>query len=311
MKATPMPTTQAATLTAIVLTFNEEKHLDRALSSLKGIADQVIVVDSLSNDRTVTIAQSHGATVIQHPWEHNYARQLNWALASAPIVGNWVLRLDADEYLTPELAQWLSLHLGSLSRDIDGIYVRRRVHFMGRWIRHGGMYPMWVLRVWRAGRGRCESRWMDEHIVLDGGKAIRVKADLIDENLNDIRWWMTKHIDYSRREAADLNVGGRSRGASGIGGGLHGQAAMRRILKTSIYGRLPKYWRAGVYFVYRYCFRLGFLDGTPGLIWHILQGFWYRFIVDVHLRELSSVVAGGFATEEALRVKWGLEEGSS
>ncbi len=163
---------EIADLTVIILTFNEEKHIERCLKSAFQVASQVFVVDSFSTDRTVSIAESLGARVWQHEFT-NHAAQLAWALENHPIDTDWVMRVDADEVITPELAESLRRRLANASPDVHGFLVRRYVRFMGGVIRHGN-FPQWNLRVWRRGKAEIEQRWMDEHIVIRAGKADRL-----------------------------------------------------------------------------------------------------------------------------------------
>ena len=160
----------ALDLTVIVLTFNEEIDLPACLDSLSRLGCRIVVVDSDSDDRTVEIAKAAGADVFRHEFE-SQAQQLNWALDHIPMDSLWLLRLDADERFTPELAEELQTKLSGPTDNVTGFYVKRRVHFMGRWIRHGGYYPTWLLRVWKRGAARCEDRLMDEHMVLSEGEA--------------------------------------------------------------------------------------------------------------------------------------------
>jgi glycosyltransferase involved in cell wall biosynthesis len=277
-------------VTVLILTYNEEKHLGRAIESVRSFARQVIVVDSHSTDRTVQIARGLGATVLQNRWENSHARQVNWGLDHGPIAGQWVMRLDADEYVAPELAREIADRLPRVGEQVSGIYVKRRTHFLGRWIRWGGVYPMWVLRLWRNGQARSETRWMDEHMRVLQGETLRFDADIVDENLNDLTWWISKHNGYARREAADLlNIKYGFSQFEGLGAGRPlEQSKIKRRLKESVYSRLPLFLRPTLYFLYRYLFRLGFIDGVPGLIWHVLQGLWYRFLVDAKIFEIES-----------------------
>jgi hypothetical protein len=226
------------------------------------------------------LARAAGCHVVEHRFE-SQARQLNWALDRLAIATPWVMRLDADERLTAELAQELSARLPELPDDVAGLLVKRRVYFWGRWIRHGGYYPTWLLRVWRHGHARCEERWMDEHMVVCG-RSLRLDHDIIDENHRGLSFWTDKHNRYADREVNDL-VGLRDR--SRTAGDLDDQPGSRRWLKENLYGRAPLFWRAGAYWLYRYVLLLGFLDGRPGLVFHFLQGFWYRFLVDAKLAE--------------------------
>jgi hypothetical protein len=216
--------------------------------------------------------------------------QLNWAIDHAGIGTVWVLRLDADEVVTDELARALSNLLPRLPEDVSGLTVNRRIHFQGRWIRHGGIYPRRTLRLWRRGRGRCEERWMDEHVVVSG-RIQHVDADVADISLHNVTSWIDKHNKYATREAIEtLLARERGRAPSGHGTRLHWQARMVRLLKQRVYQQMPAGARSGAYFTYRYLVRLGFLDGWQGLAFHGLQGLWYRFLVDVKVREIERLM---------------------
>lgn len=279
------------TVTAIILTLNEERHLARCLASLEGVVDSVLVADCFSTDATLSIAQAHGARVVQKPWV-NYATQFNWALTQLDDGADWVLRIDADEYLTEPLRQEVRERLPTLGADIEGVYCGRRMTFQGRLIRHGGVFPVRVLRLFRRGRGECENRWMDEHIKVAGPTA-DLRGEINDDNLQSLTWWTAKHNSYASREAVDLlnlehgfmpfdSVAGL-RGAS--------QAGVKRWVKERLYARLPGGLRAFVYFLYRYVMRLGFLDGAAGTAFHVLQGFWYRYLVDAKVAEVRRYMA--------------------
>jgi glycosyltransferase involved in cell wall biosynthesis len=268
-------------LSVIILTYNEEVNLPACLESLKGLDCEIFVVDSGSTDRTIEIARSYGAHVVEHPFE-TQARQLNWALQHLPLKGEWVLRLDADERLTPELKDELSSTLPTLESEITGLYVKRRVYFLGRWIRHGGYYPIWLLRVWRKGCARSEDRQMDEHMVLVRGRADFLRHDIVEQNQKGLFEWIERQNRYSSRESVALMSGCGDEIAPKLFGTPE---ARRRWLKYSVYLRFPALVRAFVYFAYRYVFRLGFLDGKEGLIFHFLQGCWYRFLIDAKLFE--------------------------
>ncbi len=274
-----------ADLTVIILAFNEEKHLPRCLESLRGVASRVIVVDCFSTDRTVELARAAGAVVVQHAWV-NYATQFNWALDNVAIDTQWTMRLDADEVVTPELAAALARELPLYPDGVVGLTVNRQIHFLGRWIRHGAIYPLRMLRVWRTGHARCENRWMDEHMVVEGGVA-HLDADIADINLNSVTWWTDKHNRYASREAVDLLLHENSRVEAATAPRLSLQAGMKRWLKLKVYARLPMGLRAFLYFLYRYFLRLGFLDGWQGFVFHFLQGWWYRMLVDVKVAEVQ------------------------
>lgn len=281
-------------LTVIILTFNEENHIERCIRSVQPIAKQIFVVDSFSTDRTVEIAESLGARAWQHEFI-NQAQQFQWALETLPVASEWVMRMDADEYLQPELVDEIRSRLPFLSDEITGINLKRRHIFMGRWIRHGTRYPLVLLRIWRNGKGRIERRWMDEHIILTGGKSVTFENDFCDHSLRDITWWTEKHNKYATREAIEvLNRKYRLFDADDAIVAEHGfsQAGFKRIIKERIYNRLPVFCGPLLYFLYRYFIRLGFLDGKEGLAYHFLQGFWYRFLVEVKVMEFDRELRG-------------------
>jgi glycosyltransferase involved in cell wall biosynthesis len=253
-------------LSVIILTYNEEIHIERLLKNIGGWADEIFIVDSFSTDKTLEIARKYGCKIFQHKFE-NQAQQFNWALDNIKIKNDWILRLDADEYLTSELKDEITEKLKNISSDINGYFIKRRVYFMGRWIKHGAYYPVWFLRLFKKGKARSEQRAMDEHIVLLEGKIKKLKNDFVDDNKKNLEWWVAKHNNYSSREATDAISGDYGQG------------------KKKFYYRLPLFYRAFLYFIYRYFFRFGFLDGKEGLIFHFLQGFWYRFLVDAKIYE--------------------------
>lgn len=281
-------------LTVIVLTQDEVLHLPRLFASLAGIECRLVVVDSGSTDGTQDLARKLGAEVLFHPFE-NQATQFNWALDHLSIDTPWVMRMDADEYLLPGLADELSEKLPGTPQKVNGWMVRRRVYFWGRWIRHGGYYPTWLLRVWRTGAGRLEARSMDEHVVLASGKATCLEHDIADENIKGLTFWTEKHNYYADREVLDV----LETKPGSTGAGLpDGQAGQRRKLKFSVYGHAPLYLRAVLYWAYRYFIRLGILDGMPGLVFHFLQGFWYRFLIDAKIHEKRLLAASGSPKSE-------------
>ena len=281
-------------LTVIILTKNEEKNIEKCINSFKGIAKRFVIVDSFSDDETEKICKElnksmkkDGVSVdfYQNKWI-DYATQLNWGINSTNINTEWVMRMDADEELLPELVEELKEKLPNVDDDINGIILRRRLIFMGKWIRHGGRYPELLLRIWRNGFGQCEQKIMDEHMILTSGKTITFKNDLQDNNQKDLNWWIGKHNWYSNREVLDhqltiKEVINKSMNNSNTSK----QASKKRKIKNNGYYKLPLFFRAHLYFIYRYYFKLGFLDGKEGKIFHFLQAYWYRFLVDAKMYE--------------------------
>ena len=273
-----------APVAAIVLTYNEEKNLPDCLASLSGWVLQLFVVDSGSTDGTVAIAREFGAEVFTHPFEH-YGAQRNWALDNLPLAAPWVLNVDADERVTPELRQSIEEVLERADPDVDGSLMSRRTMFLGRWIRHGGHYPAWHLRLFRAGTGHCEDRLYDQHFFCEG-PVRQLEGDLIDTLTPNIAVFSQRHIRWAMLEAEEQDDHAASVGR--IAGRRGGNAIERRRWLRDSYARLPLFVRPLMYFLYRYVARLGFLDGRPGLIFHFLQGFWYRFLVDAFVFERRS-----------------------
>jgi glycosyltransferase involved in cell wall biosynthesis len=189
-------------LSVIVLTHNEQANLPECLESLKGLDCEVFVVDSGSTDRTVEIARAAGTTVVEHPFD-NYAAQRNWAQQHLPVLGAWILHLDADERLTAGLVMEIKQTLQQSSHDIDGFLLRKRTVFMGRWIRHGGHYPSYHLRLFRRGRGLCEDRLYDQHFLVSGTVG-RLKHDYLDVIALDLYTWTLRHARWAGLEAREM-----------------------------------------------------------------------------------------------------------
>lgn len=269
-------------LSAIILTYNEEKHLERCLKSVSKICQDVIVVDSYSTDKTIDISQNHKVNFYQNKWI-NHTNQLNWAIKNVPIKTEWILRIDADEYLSDELIYNLENAIPKIKNNINGLTFNRLMYFLGQPIKKGGMYPISHLRIWRTGFAYCENRWMDERMILKSGSTLHINGDLIDYNLNDIGWWTNKHTHYATRESIDFfnsiykfynyEVLSKNNGKD------------RRKMK-SFYYNLPLLLRPFIFFVFRYFLQLGFIEGKRGFIWAFLQCFWYRMLIDIKIMEV-------------------------
>lgn len=257
-------------IAVIVLTKNEKLHIGRCLEKLVPLEPrQIFVVDCFSTDGTQDIAKGLGATVVEREWPGLYAKQLNWALDNLPIKAKWVLRLDADEYLYPETIEEIKVTLDGLPADVTSLSLSLARHFCSRKIRWGGTAHIPMVRIFRYGIGRCQDRAMDEHIVTSEGRDYRLNGEFVDDNLNDMDWWRVKHRGYAKREAMDALAGEKFKAS-----------------KTWYY-RFPPYLRAFIYFAYRYFFRLGFLDGYAGWMWHFWQGLWYRCLVDREIGKMK------------------------
>ncbi len=277
-------------LTVVILTKNEEKNLRKCVKSFRGTAKRFVIVDSGSTDKTEMLCkqldkelrtEGEHLDFYVHPWT-SYADQFNWGLENTDITTEWAMRMDADEELLEDLARELDEKLDQLQEPVNGVILRRRTIFMGKWIRHGGRYPELLLRIFRTGKARCEMKIMDEHMILSEGTMVTFEHDLMDNNQKDLDWWTSKHNWYSNREVLDHQLS-REGDALQDEGGSSKQARIKRIIKNSGYYKLPKFFRAHLYYLYRYWIRLGFLDGTEGRIYHFLQAYWYRFLVDAKM----------------------------
>jgi glycosyltransferase involved in cell wall biosynthesis len=289
------------TLAVIILTFNEEIHLGRALDSIRECANEVFVVDSGSTDRTLEIAAGAGAQVLVHPFI-NQADQFTWALRNCPVTADWVMRLDADELLEADLSIEITTRLPLLPRTISGVNLKRKHIFMGRWIRHGGRYPVTLLRIWRRGCAEVEARWMDEHMLLTSGTSTTFQGGFADHNLNDLDYFTSKHNAYATREAVDVLLTQRGiQPADRSGPTLSSwNARSKRAMKSYMYNRMPFWMSAPCYFALRYFVLLGFLDGVEGFVYHFLQGFWYRVLVGARVVELDRLTTGLRGDEQFL-----------
>lgn len=273
-------------LTVIILTKDEKKHIARCLECVNQFASKVYVIDCFSTDGTQEIARNYRAEVLEHEWPGNQAAQFNWALSNLLITTEWIMRIDADEYLLPELIDELKLKLPSIKKGINGIVFNRRHIFLDKWMK-GGIYPVKILRTFRNGHAVCEQRLMDEHIVLTDGDTMDFDNDFCDHNLNNISWFCKKHVDYSIREAAemlDLEYGISK--SNDTVNKLSTQALAKRKKKMA-YARKPLFWRSTAYFLYRYFLKGGWRDGKEGFIFTFIQGWWYRTLVDAKIFEIK------------------------
>jgi glycosyltransferase involved in cell wall biosynthesis len=275
-------------VTAVILTYNEELHIARCLKNILQIAAKVYVIDSYSTDNTVELATKEGAEVLQHQWPGNQAQQFNWALQNISIQTQWIFRLDADEYLLPELIEEISNKLPTLDAHITGIVFKRRHIFLGKWIKRGE-YPKRILRLFQAGKAVCEQRLMDEHIQLLEGQDMEFENDFVDHNLHTLGWWIDKHNNYSIRDAVetlDIELGILGNASSDKQKTIGQGAASKRDQKHR-YTQLPLFWRSSFYFIYRYFLKGGFLEGKEAFLWHFFQGWWYRMLIDAKIYEIK------------------------
>jgi len=295
-------------ITAIIMTYNEERNLPACLESVKEYIDDIIIVDSFSNDRTEEIAREYTDKFYQNKFV-NQSKQFMWSIRNIDIKNEWILRLDADERWTKEGFDELRAIIEEDSAD--GVYVKMKIFFMGRFIKHGAFYPNYFLRVYKRSKGAMEDRWMDEHIKVNG-KVVHSNIDVIESNYDrqeNIALWTDKHNGYSTREAVEFLIAKHKIHDIDTVANLFGNKTERkRWLKENIYFRTPLFIRPFAYFIYRYFFKLGFLDGKEGFIFHTLHAFWYRFLVDTKVYQIEELAKkNGQSIQEVVKEHYGID----
>jgi len=276
-------------ISTIILTYNEERHIERCIRNAQRFSKDVFIVDSFSTDKTLEISESLQAQIYQNKWENNHAKQFNWGLENLPIKTEWIFRLDADEYLTDELIEEIDQKLKTLPKEVSGIVFERKMYFLNK-LMTKGMLQMNMLRLFKYKHGFCEDRWMDEHIVLKQGKSTKFHGYFVDHNLNSLGWWIQKHNNYAIKEAVELLNLNYSLITPKTETSKHYELsadAQSKREKKKKYANLPLFWRSFIYFIYRYFIKLGFIQGKEGFLWHFFQGWWYRTLVDAKVYEIK------------------------
>ena len=271
-------------ISIIILTYNEKQNIRSCLGSISDLTDDIIIVDSYSTDETLGICREFGCRIFQNPFI-DQAHQFNWALDHIDIKYDWVLRLDADEVVPDKLKAEMRSTVATES-GVNGYYLNRRMIWMNRWLKHGRMYPHYILRLFRKGYGRYELK-TEEHLIVSGTTAY-MKNDFLEDNQNNtLDYFTEKHIKTANGELEEIIRPVHS--DTYVVPSLFRKKINRtRWLKEKLYNRMPLFVRPFLYFFHRYVFCLGFLDGKPGLIWHVLQAFWYRFYIDAKVYEERS-----------------------
>jgi len=278
-------------LAVIVLTWNEEWNLPRCLESLAPLGCPTFIVDSGSTDATLEIAARYGAGCFHHPFR-THTDQWSWALSNLPLENDWVLGLDSDQRLTPELAGELkSTFAAAIAPDVDGFYLTRRQIFRGRWIRHGGYYPKRLLKIFRREKILFDSSDLVDHHFYVPGRTIVLRHDIVEDNRkeDDIIFWIQKHTRYAGLVAAEEYRRRNGAMAPPIRPSLLGSPDQRVLVLKAWWRRLPLFVRPTLYFVYRYIGRGGWMDGKQGFLFHFLQAYWYRIVIDAKLDEMAAL----------------------
>ena len=269
-------------ITAIILTRNEEINIKDCINSIRQIVKRIVVIDSFSDDKTVEIARGLGAEVYQNPFE-NYAKQYMYGVKKANADTVWTLRIDADERLTPESAKELSTLCDKhMTTEVAGIVLRFKKNFLGKDLYHGGVYPWKKMNCYKTNLGTIEDRMMDEHIVLSSGSIVEMKSDCLHFDFKTLEYWINKHNWYSSRETVDFSQNlDKPKSKKDLDS--------KTWFKMNVYYKLPLGMRAYIYYIYRYYFKLGFLDGKEGKIYAFLHAYWYRYLVDAKIYECKTM----------------------
>jgi glycosyltransferase involved in cell wall biosynthesis len=274
-----------ADITVIIPTYNEEENIGKCIESVTNFAKKIFVIDSFSSDKTKQIAESLGCEVLQGQWS-TFSEKINWALDNVYVETKWVMRLDADEVLGVNFQAVFD----NTKLTADAYAIKRKFVFLGKELNFGGWGSLWDIRICRNGHVRMENRVLDEHMNVIGKlKRLNVKVlddsykslpHVLDKNYKSkVSFWIEKHNKYS-----DLESYSFFKSKSAVGQGDF-SARIKRFCKNAVYYKTPLFIRPFIYFIYRYIFLLGFLDGRQGLIIHVLHSFWYRFLVDVKIFE--------------------------
>lgn len=268
------------TISVIILSFNGEDTLPATLAAARRVSGDLHVVDSYSGDRSQEIARQYGAQVVEHPFE-TYGVQRKWASDHLPLKHDWELHLDQDDLMTDELVDELNRLKHQFSDDVTGYYIGRVIYFLGRPIRHGGMYPSWQMRLFRKGTGQCDKRRYDSHFYVTGPTR-HLKGEMIDDVRMTLTEWTARHNKWADAEAEEIE----SPTPEGvIASKMAGDVVQRKRALRGYYEAWPLLIRPFVLFFYRYVLRLGFLDGKTGFVFYVLQTFWWRFLVDAKIFE--------------------------
>lgn len=273
-------------VSVVVMTFNEEANVGACLESVAGWADEIFVVDSFSTDRTEEIARGFPVTFVQHAYK-SHPDQWSWALQNLTFKNQWVLALDADFRVSPELRAALAREIPQLPAAVNGLYVRHKQIFRGRFMEHGTIYPRYWLRLFRVG-----TVWVDAEDLVDlhfyvRGETKKIEYDIAEDNAKerDLSFWLAKQLRFAERAAVEEIRRRNAVVTSPIQPSLFGSPDQRTLWLKERWYTFPLYLRSVIYFLYRYILRLGFLDGKEGFLYHFTQALVYRVAVDSYIDE--------------------------
>jgi glycosyltransferase involved in cell wall biosynthesis len=272
----------------IILTYNEEVHLPRLLASIAGLNAETFILDSGSTDETIAIGEKAGVIVGHHFFE-NHPKQWDFALKNFAVKTPWVICLDADQIVTPELYKQLDSFMDEDHKNVNGIYFNRKNFFKGKWIKYGGYYPFYLLKMIRFGVGFSDTNEnMDHRLIVPGNTLIWKQGHLLEENLkeNKITFWIEKHNKYSDLLAHEELERMLSIRQQTVKPHFWGSPDERTAWLKQRWWKMPRYTRPMLYLIYRIIFKMGIFDGRTGLIFHFMQAYWFRLVVDIKIDEL-------------------------
>jgi glycosyltransferase involved in cell wall biosynthesis len=286
-----MSSREKAPVSIIILTYNEEANIQACLQSVQDLTEEVFLVDSFSNDKTLEIAQQYTKNIFQNPWTH-YAGQRQWALQNLPFSNEWIFFLDADERFTSVLIKEITQVVNSeMQKPLKGgYYVPRKFIFLGRQIRWGGCQGgLKELRL-------CNRRHLSigeraGHEVYISDKDVgSLSEPMVHEDKKPLSAWIDRHNKYSSSQALFLanSDEDQSQRMQGLNFSLDRKLYLKEKFRQNVWHKLPVGVRPALLFINKYFLRLGFLDGIAGFIYHFLHEFWFPLLVDAKLLELKN-----------------------
>jgi len=267
-------------LAVILLTFNSRSIIERTVNAAARLSTDIAAVDSGSTDGTIDILTALGCRVFNRAFT-NYSDQRNWAIERIGSESVWQLHLDADEVLDDAAISSIKKGLADPG-DYRGFLIKRRTYFLNRPLRFGGT-SSWHMRLFRTGHGMCEQREYDQHFICTG-RTKKLGGVLHDANVGDLSEWTSRHNRWSDAEVKELLRLSEYSGAR-LKADLLGDSRERRRFYKSAYYKAPSLIRPIAFFVYRYFFLLGFVDGKAGFLYAFFQALWFRMLVDAKLLE--------------------------
>ncbi len=296
-------------IVAVVVAYNEEENIERTLKSVHGLCP-IVIVDSGSTDGTLEICKRYTDLILTNPYK-NHASQWQWAIDNLPLDAKWILALDADFEILPDLQSKIRSELSSVPNDVSGIYVIQRYVFGGSEIRHGGGKRYWLPIIRRGFASPDHSDMVDFRFVVKG-RTIRWNAVFrhFNKSDEDASFWIRKQDKFSLRLAVEEESRRQNMLDWETPPKFFGNPDERVMWLRDLWLHFPLFVRPCLYFAYRYVLRLGFLDGRGGFLYHAQQAFWMRLVVDWKLWQLRRYGIAGPKLEKFREVMLKTSNGS-